>query len=36
MTIYWIDVDQLELTCQIHYLDHEILITLQKVNQKNY
>ena len=34
MTTYQIDEDQLGLTCQIRYLGHETLITLQIANKK--
>jgi hypothetical protein len=27
-TTYWIDLDQPGLTCQVHVLDHETVITL--------
>jgi hypothetical protein len=33
MTTYWIDRCQLELTCQVRDLDHEIIIASYKINQ---
>jgi hypothetical protein len=35
MTTYWIDSGQPRLTRKICYQDHKIVITLQKVNEKN-
>jgi hypothetical protein len=31
--IYWIDPSQLGLTCQIHDMCHETMITIYKINQ---